>query len=434
MNSDVSIKVENVGKVYPLYEKPVDRLKEAMLFSKRNYHTEYHALNAVSFEVKKGETFGIIGTNGAGKSTLLKLITGVAKPTTGQIEVRGKVSALLELGAGFNMEYTGIQNIYLNGTMMGYKKEEMEPKVKQVMEFADIGEFIYQPVKTYSSGMFARLAFAVAINVEPDILIVDEALSVGDVFFQNKCYKKFEELRLKGATVIFVSHDISSVKQMCSRALWLEKGQPQMLGESVEVCNAYTNSILQKGGVGSVSETAIYEKEEYQINSFELVDYPPVSYTNESILHPQVQILSAYCKDEKGELVQEVYVNRKYKIGLVFKTEQDIDQCIAGFVLETIKGNWIINCNSAICGNKATFSVEAGTAVKVEFEIMLPPLIKGEYVVGVAVSSGEIANFEVLTWLYNVLCLKVINRGNNSALLDVNSNVEVFTTRGIKNE
>lgn len=231
MNEEISISVRNVGKVYNLYDKPIDRLKETMLFSKKTYHREYNALKNVSFSVNKGETFGIIGTNGAGKSTLLKLITGVAKPTMGEITVNGKISALLELGAGFNTEYTGLQNIYLNGSMMGYKKQEMEQRVQQIKEFADIGDFINQPVKTYSSGMFARLAFAVAINVEPSILIVDEALSVGDVFFQNKCYKKFEELRSKGTTVIFVSHDMASVKQMCTRVLWLEKGQPKMIGD-----------------------------------------------------------------------------------------------------------------------------------------------------------------------------------------------------------
>lgn len=434
MSKEVSIKVQGVKKVYPLYEKPVDRLKEAMLFSKKIYNKEYKALQNVSFEVYKGETFGIIGMNGAGKSTLLKLITGVAKPTAGEITVAGKVSALLELGAGFNMEYTGLQNIYLNGTMMGYKKEEMEPKVRQVMEFADIGDFINQPVKTYSSGMFARLAFAVAINVEPDILIVDEALSVGDVFFQNKCYKKFEELRGRGTTVIFVSHDISSIKQMCSRVLWLERGEQKMVGESVEVCNAYTNSILQKGGQGNVSDIAAYVSEDYKIDEIELGYYPPVSYTNESILHSTVQILSVYCTDEQGEFIQEVETGKMCRISVLFKTEIDIEQCIAGFVLETIKGTWIINCNSAICGNRATFMVKAGTIAKVEFEFSFPHLLQGEYVIGAAISNGDIKDFSILTWLYNTLCIRVVNKGNNSALLDVESAVNIFRAKEGKDD
>ena len=190
MNKNTAIKVTNLSKVYKLYDKPADRLKESLHPLKKKYHKEFYALNDVSFEIKKGETVGIIGKNGAGKSTLLKIITGVLTPSGGHVHVNGRIASLLELGAGFNPEYTGVENIYLQGTLMGYTKEEMESKIQAILDFADIGDFVYQPVKSYSSGMFARLAFAVAINVEPDILIVDEALSVGDVFFQNKCFKK----------------------------------------------------------------------------------------------------------------------------------------------------------------------------------------------------------------------------------------------------
>lgn len=217
MEKAVSIKVSGISKIYKLYGKSIDKVKEAFSLTRKKRYEEFYALNQISFEVYKGETFGIVGTNGSGKSTLLKIITGVVKPNSGTIHIDGKVSALLELGAGFNPEYTGMENIYLNGTTMGYSREEMKRKVPTILDFADIGDFISQPVKNYSSGMFARLAFAVAINVEPDILIVDEALSVGDVFFQNKCFKKFEELRSQGITILFVSHDIGSVKQMCSR-------------------------------------------------------------------------------------------------------------------------------------------------------------------------------------------------------------------------
>ena len=177
-------------KVYRLYDKPIDRLKESVSISHKNYHRDFYALKGLSFQVKKGETVGIIGTNGSGKSTILKIITGVLTPTSGQVDVDGKISALLELGAGFNMDYTGIENVYMNGTMMGYTKKEMDAKLQDILDFAEIGDFVYQPVKTYSSGMFVRLAFALAINVDPEILIVDEALSVGDVFFQSKCYWK----------------------------------------------------------------------------------------------------------------------------------------------------------------------------------------------------------------------------------------------------
>lgn len=192
---NVAIKVNNVSKIYRLYDKPTDRLKEALGFSKKKRYKEHYALNNVSFDVKRGETVGIIGTNGSGKSTILKIITGVLNPSMGDVKIAGRISALLELGAGFNMEYTGIENIYLNATMMGFTREETDAKLQSILDFADIGDFVYQPVKTYSSGMFVRLAFAVSINIDPDILIVDEALSVGDVFFQVKCYHKFEEFK-----------------------------------------------------------------------------------------------------------------------------------------------------------------------------------------------------------------------------------------------
>ena len=222
--SNTAIKVDHVTKIYKLYDKPMDRLKESLGFSKERKYKEHYALSDVSFDVHRGETVGIIGTNGSGKSTILKIITGVLNPTGGNVEIDGRISALLELGAGFNQEYTGLQNVYLNGTMMGFTKEEIDAKLQEILDFADIGDFINQPVKTYSSGMFVRLAFAVAINIEPEILIVDEALSVGDVFFQSKCYHKFEEFKEMGKTILFVSHDLGSIGKYCDRVVLLNKG------------------------------------------------------------------------------------------------------------------------------------------------------------------------------------------------------------------
>ena len=191
----IAIAVQNVCKIYKLYDKPMDRLKEALGLTRNVKHREHFALNNVNFQVKQGECVGIIGTNGSGKSTILKIITGVLNPTSGAVTVNGRISALLELGAGFNQEYSGMENIYLNGTMNGFSNAEIDAKLQDILDFADIGDYVHQPVKTYSSGMFVRLAFSVAINIEPEILIVDEALSVGDVFFQAKCYHKFEEFK-----------------------------------------------------------------------------------------------------------------------------------------------------------------------------------------------------------------------------------------------
>ena len=203
------IQIEHLTKMYKLYDRPSDRLKESLGFSKKKRYREHYALRDVSLTVHEGECVGIIGTNGSGKSTILKIITGVLSATEGTVKVDGRISALLELGAGFNSEYTGMENIYLNGTMIGFSREEIDSRLQQILDFADIGDFIHQPVKTYSSGMFVRLAFAIAINIEPEILVVDEALSVGDVFFQAKCYHKFEEFKKQGKTILFVSHDLS---------------------------------------------------------------------------------------------------------------------------------------------------------------------------------------------------------------------------------
>lgn len=246
---DIAIKVESLTKTYKLYDKPIDRMKEALSLTKKKYSKDYYALKDISFEVKRGETVGIIGTNGSGKSTLLKIITGVLTQSSGTVEVNGRISALLELGAGFNPEYTGLENIYLNGTMMGYTKEEMDKRVKPIVDFADIGDFINQPVKTYSSGMFARLAFAVAINVDPDILIVDEALAVGDMRFQIKCMDKMKYMMEKdGTTVLFVSHDINAIRRFCKRTIWIDKGVKIKDGPVNSVCDIYYE-FLSNGGI-----------------------------------------------------------------------------------------------------------------------------------------------------------------------------------------
>lgn len=423
MDNDTVIKVENLTKIYKMFNSKKDMLLETISPAKKVRHTEFYALSNLSFEVEKGETFGIIGTNGAGKSTLLKIITGVSCPTHGKMTVKGKIAALLELGAGFNMEYSGLENIYLNGIMMGYSKEEMSTRVDNILEFADIGEFINQPVKTYSSGMFARLAFAVAINVEPEILIVDEALSVGDVYFQNKCYKKFEELKKKGTTVLFVSHDIQTIKQMCSRVLWLEKGIRQMCGDSVEVCNAYTNSILKKNKASEKTDKALA----YEIMKLDTINFPAISFTNESILNEKVEIISCFIEDENHNKIQDCDINKNYTISVIFRTKREIRNCIVGFVLETVKGLWIINSNSSICDLKGNIPVNKNTINRVDFKFTMPALMKGEYIVGAAISEGTSKEYEVLTWLYNIFAINIINTGNNSGVIDVDTKIEVFS-------
>ena len=240
----VAISVKGVEKIYKLYDRSSDRVREALGFTKKPKHKKHYALNGIDMDIYQGECVGIIGTNGSGKSTILKIITGVLSPSEGQVLVNGRISALLELGAGFNMEYNGIENIYLNGMMIGFSEKEIDEKLQDILDFADIGEYVYQPVKTYSSGMFVRLAFAVAINIEPEILIVDEALSVGDVFFQAKCYHKFEEFKEMGKTIVFVSHDLSSISKYCDRVVLLNKGVKLGEGSPKEMIDTYKRVLV----------------------------------------------------------------------------------------------------------------------------------------------------------------------------------------------
>lgn len=225
MDTKKKIIVDSVTKVYHMYNSPGDRLREALSLHGRCLHTEFYALKNISFDVADGEIVGIMGRNGAGKSTLLKIITGVLQPTSGSVTVTGRISSLLELGAGFNPEYSGMDNIYFYGTIMGLTRNEIAERVNDILDFAEIGDYIHQPVKTYSSGMFARLAFSCAINVEPDVLIVDEILSVGDIRFQAKCFKKFKEFKNRGVTILYVGHDISAMRSFCDRCIWLNQGE-----------------------------------------------------------------------------------------------------------------------------------------------------------------------------------------------------------------
>jgi ABC-type polysaccharide/polyol phosphate transport system ATPase subunit len=251
MSSDIAIQLSNLSKCYQIYDKPQHRLWQGLVRGRKQFYREFWALKDVSFEVKKGETVGIIGRNGSGKSTLLQLICGTLTPNSGNIEVNGRVAALLELGAGFNPEFTGRENVYMNASVLGLSKQEIDAKYDDIAAFADIGEFIEQPVKTYSSGMFARLALSVAINVEPDILVVDEALSVGDIAFRNNCMIKIKQLRDQGKTILFVSHDLSTLQLICDKVIWLNNGLIVANGQPISVCQQYYAFMAGDKAMGS---------------------------------------------------------------------------------------------------------------------------------------------------------------------------------------
>lgn len=422
MGKDSIIQTKNITKKYNLYAHPQDRFREAVGLTRKSLHDDFYALNGISFDVEMGETVGIIGTNGSGKSTLLKIITGVLKPTSGTVNVNGRISALLELGAGFNQEYTGIENIYLNGRMMGYCKKEMEERVPGIIEFAEIGEFIHQPVKTYSSGMFARLAFAVAINVEPDILIVDEALSVGDLFFQNKCFRKFEELREKGITILFVSHDISSVRQMCSRVLWIEKGIQKVFDRSDLVCDMYMDMKRQdmnKGNIGINHEFSQYLDGTIQ-NQY--VTFPKIQWKNSSIESEKVRIESMFLVDDSQQMVNYMQVENRYSFHVLVQLLEDMDELIIGVVVENNKGIPLYDFNNYINSGKVMRG-RKGQYIEAVFSFKLPRIMKGTYVVAAAVAQGTQDEHVMLTWLHGVQQIEVINPGYNSSYIEIPASI-----------
>ena len=421
------IEVHNLSKTYNLYDRPQDRFLEIVSFGKRNLHKQKHALNNISFDVKKGESVGIIGTNGSGKSTLLKILTGVLQPTSGEIKVDGKVSALLELGAGFNPEYSGIDNIFLNGRMMNLTREEMEKKLDGIIKFADIGDYINQPVKTYSSGMFARLAFSVAINVDADILIVDEALSVGDIFFQNKCFRKFEELRKAGITILYVSHDIESIRKMTSRALWIEQGEQMQFGDKKAVCNAYANSLLLKNNQIASSEKE--PEEYYEARRFKMELFPAILKNSENLLSDKVIIKSCFFEDENGKIQYDITSNHAYKLVVMFEALSTLKECIVGYVIQNKKGETIVNSNTLITGEQRNFFVESGKIYRVEFSMKFPELYADEYVIDCAVANGKsVLDNVMLTWCYGALKIMVHNDQDCLALTNIQSTVNVYET------
>ena len=424
MSDDSIIRIDHLRKEYRLYSRPFDRVREAISPTRKKYSKVFTALDGITIDVKKGETVGVIGENGAGKSTLLKLITGVLHETSGEMTINGKIAALLELGAGFNPEYSGIENIYLNGRLMGYTRAEMNERLDAIVEFADIGEYIYQPVKMYSSGMFARLAFAVSINVEPEILIVDEALSVGDVLFQNKCFRKFEELRDRGVTVLFVSHDIASVRQMCSRVLWLEAGKQKAFDRCDRVCDAYMdekrskmNSFVDGSKGEEIPEIEKIEKEDNP-------SFPELSYKSSQLISRRCSIRSFFIRDEEGRNVQEMVVDRNYEVHVVIDFSDTITNLILGFIIENNKGLPLFDLNNFISQGK-TWVGEEGTQAEVIFQFKLPRLMKGKYIASIGLSRGTQENPETLTWLHGVMDLEIVNPGYNSSYIEIPSKVTI---------
>lgn len=469
-----AIAVKNVVKVYKLYDKPKDRLKEAFGFGRKQKHKLHYALNGVNLNIYKGETVGIIGTNGSGKSTILKIITGVLNPTSGEVAVDGRISALLELGAGFNQEYNGIENVYLNGTMMGFSEKEIDAKLPEILEFADIGDYVYQPVKTYSSGMFVRLAFAVAINIEPEILIVDEALSVGDVFFQAKCYHKFEEFKKLGKTIVFVSHDLSSISKYCDRVFLLNKGNLLGEGSPKEMIDAYKRvlvgqyevsgeqAVLKRENGESGTEGAAAGKGGPEVGSAETgaggtaagKDGPEAGSAETGAkgtaageagaesgnaengsstggMNPhaleygtgQAQILEYYMTDDRGVRTTAVIKGSEFTLHLRVRFTDSLPAPIFAFSFKNVIGTEITGTNSMI--EKAFLeSVEAGQVKEVTFTQKMS-LQGGEYLLSLGVTGYNGDTFEVYHRLYDALNITVVSDKNTVGYYDMDSVVKV---------
>lgn len=414
---DIVIKVENLTKVYKLYDKPINRLKEALHPFRKSYHKDFYALNNVSFEVKKGETLGIIGKNGSGKSTLLKIITGVLTPTSGNVYVNGKISALLELGAGFNPEFTGIENVYFQGMLMGYTKEEIDSKLDEILSFADIGDFVYQPVKTYSSGMFVRLAFAVAINVDPDILIVDEALAVGDISFQAKCYKKFEEFRRAVKTIVFVTHSLDTVIRYCDWALVLNNGVKEYEGNPKDAVDYYKRIL-------TLNDSQVIRKEKLRDEILGDSEMRRNFKLNKNALNYgnlEAEIIDFGIFDKDNIPSQKLFFGEDYYVRMVVKFHKEIENPIFAFTIKDLKGLEIVGTNTHY-ENLYNGKFFKGDLVFIEFKQKLN-LQNGNYALSLGCTNFDVNGFLVYHRLYDIILFEVVSHKQFVGFFDPKSEI-----------
>lgn len=421
--SETVINVKDVSKLYKLYDKPMDRLKESLGLTKKRQYKEHYALRNVSFSVSKGETVGIIGTNGSGKSTMLKIITGVLNPTGGEVEIQGRISALLELGAGFNMEYTGIENVYLNGTMNGFTREEVDAKLDDILEFADIGEFVNQPVKTYSSGMFVRLAFAVAINIDPEILIVDEALSVGDVFFQAKCFKKFEEFKEQGKTILFVSHDTGSIQRYCDRVILLNKGQKVSEGDTKEVVDLYKKMLVHADEVPEDEDIQDAREEEAESDDGTWKSHISVNPSFLEYGEKQAEIVDFAVKGEKGAYTNIVEDGTEFRVKLKVRFHEDVEEPIVAMTIKNVQGLEIAGTNT-MYEHISMGLCRKGEERTIEFR-QKAMLQAGEYLLSFGCTGYRNGDFVVYHRLYDITNLTVSANKYMVGFFDLDSTVTV---------
>ena len=440
MSSDIAIKVQNLSKCYAIYERPQDRLKQMVtgkvnsLLGKprKQYYREFWALKDVSFEVKKGQTVGIIGRNGSGKSTLLQMICGTLNPSSGSVTTQGRVAALLELGSGFNPEFTGRENVFLNASVLGLSKDETEARFDDMVAFADIGDFIDQPVKTFSSGMLVRLAFAVIAHVDAEILVIDEALSVGDAFFTQKCMR-FLRGFMQDKTVLFVSHDTSSIRSLCNHAMWLEKGTVLLSGTPKQVSEDYLQAFYESNqGKGTkttikpaYSQPDSKPKRDQRLefinqtnlrNDMQLFDF---NYDAPSFGQGGASIVSVNLTDIAGTPLAWIVGGEEVVLRVTAAANSDLSSPIIGFFIKDKLGQYLFGDNTFISTLGNETSISTGQLVEAEFTFIMPLLSKGDYSVGAAIADGTQEDHKQHHWIHDALIFKSETSSVSTGLIGI---------------
>ena len=395
------IEFSHLSKSYPIYSSAGQRLKELATLNRHRFHTDYWALRDISFSLEPGETFCIVGENGSGKSTLLQICAGILTPTEGTLSVTGRVSALLELGAGFNPEFTGRNNVYLNGAILGFSRKEMDQRFAEIEAFAEIGDFIDHAVKTYSSGMIVRLAFAVAIHVDPEILLVDEALAVGDVYFRQRCMRKVHELRAKGITILFVSHATGDIKALGDRALWLEHGRMMALGDTDVVVSKYLGAMAAKDSVYcSHEEHSIKERSE--LDSPEILDSIP--NIDHRFGDERAEVLGIGAFSPTGVRLSSLQPSSTVVVRISVRAKANIDRPIVGFMFRNHLGVDFAGTNTAREGYELP-PLMMGTACTVDFYLDLPAIYASLFSFSPAIADGTLEHYTICDWIDNALVL-----------------------------
>jgi len=399
------VEFQGVSKSYAIYNAPGDRLKELITFNRVRCHSDFWALHDLSFEVRRGETFCIVGENGSGKSTLLQMVAGILAPSSGTVAVKGRVSALLELGAGFNPEFTGRENVYLNGSILGLSTKQIDQRYRDITEFAEIGDFINQPVKTYSSGMVVRLAFAVAINVDPEILLVDEALAVGDIYFRQRCMRKVHELRGRGITILFVSHAAGDVKAIGDRVLWLERGRLVDIGETDRVVAKYLAAMVEKDSAylqlkARPAARALRDR----------VQAPEVVESIPNIDHRygdgRAEVLGIAVLDGQGSPAGLLEPAGRIVVRISVRAKEEVALPIVGFMLRNHLGIDFSGTNTAREGHELP-PLREGDIYTVDFHVDLPELYPGTFSFSPAIADGTLMGYQMCDWIDNAVTLQM---------------------------